>query len=123
MRLKWLSLTCIYLASLSIANATIYPKSLPCNPSPYGTFCDINAKVKPSRKYKYYAYCGDTVVAISKKQRDVLSDYLKENVFTILDKMKDRRFIFNVGHGLTPDCKIDNVKKVISVVRNYHRKV
>ncbi len=51
------------------------------------------------------------------------SDYLKENVLTILDKMKERRFIFNVGHGLTPDCKIDNVKKVISVVRNYHRKV
>ena len=35
------------------------------------------------------------------------SDYLRENVLTILDKMKDRKFIFNVGHGLTPDCKID----------------
>ena len=51
------------------------------------------------------------------------SDYLKENVLTILDIMKDRRFIFNVGHGLTPDCKIDNVKEVISIVRNYERKV
>ena len=51
------------------------------------------------------------------------SDYLKENVLTILDIMKDRRFIFNVGHGLTPDCKIDNVKKVISIVRNYNKKV
>ncbi len=47
------------------------------------------------------------------------SDYLRENVLTILDKMKNRRFIFNVGHGLTPDCKIDNVKQVISIVRNY----
>ena len=33
--------------------------------------------------------------------------------------MNNRRFIFNVGHGLTPDCKIDNVKKVIDIVRNY----
>ena len=37
--------------------------------------------------------------------------------------MKDKRFIFNVGHGLTPDCKIDNVKEVISIVRNYNRKI
>ena len=33
--------------------------------------------------------------------------------------MKDRRLIFNVGHGLTPDCKIKNVKTVIDIVRNY----
>ena len=47
------------------------------------------------------------------------SKYLKENVLSILDKMADRRFIFNVGHGLTPDCKIKNVKKVIDIVRKY----
>ena len=51
------------------------------------------------------------------------NDALRENVLTILDIMKDRRFIFNVGHGLTPDCKIDNVKEVISIVRNYNMKV
>ena len=51
------------------------------------------------------------------------SDYLRENVLTILDIMKDRKFIFNVGHGLTPDCKIENVKEVISIVRNYSKKV
>ena len=51
------------------------------------------------------------------------SDHLRENVLTILDTMKDRRFIFNVGHGLTPDCKIDNVKEVISIVRNHNMKV
>tara|TARA_Y100000022_G_C13210753_1_gene357448 strand:+ start:91 stop:1128 length:1038 start_codon:yes stop_codon:yes gene_type:complete len=51
------------------------------------------------------------------------SDHLRENVLTILDIMKDKRFIFNVGHGLTPDCKIDNVKEVISIVRNYNMKV
>ena len=51
------------------------------------------------------------------------SNYLKENVLNILDIMKDKRFIFNVGHGLTPECQIDNVKAVISIVRNYNMKV
>ena len=51
------------------------------------------------------------------------NDYLRENVLTILDIMKGRRFIFNVGHGLTPDCKIENVKEVISIVRNYDRNI
>ena len=51
------------------------------------------------------------------------SEHLNENVLTILDIMKNKRFIFNVGHGLTPDCKIDNVKEVISIVRNYNRKI
>ena len=49
------------------------------------------------------------------------NDYLSQNVLTCLDIMKDKKFIFNVGHGLTPDCKIDNVKEVINIVRNYSR--
>ena len=51
------------------------------------------------------------------------SDQLRKNVLTILDIMKGRRFIFNVGHGLTPECKINNVKNVISIVRNYSTKL
>ena len=49
------------------------------------------------------------------------SSHLERIVLSILDKMNQRRLIFNVGHGLTPDCKIDNVKKVINIVRNYKR--
>ena len=47
------------------------------------------------------------------------SIFLEENVLSILDIMKDNKFIFSVGHGLTPDCKIDNVKMVIDIVKNY----
>ncbi len=47
------------------------------------------------------------------------SVFLEKNVLSILDIMKDNKFIFNVGHGLTPDCKINNVKKVIDIVKNY----
>ena len=47
------------------------------------------------------------------------SIFLEKNVLSILDIMKDNKFIFNVGHGLTPDCKINNVRKVIDIVKNY----
>ena len=47
------------------------------------------------------------------------SVFLEINVLSILNIMKDNKFIFSVGHGLTPDCKINNVKKVIDIVRNY----
>ena len=47
------------------------------------------------------------------------SCYLENIVLSILEIMKDDRFIFSVGHGLTPDCKIKNVRKVIDIVRNY----
>ena len=49
------------------------------------------------------------------------SEYLYDNVLSILDTMSDKNFIFNVGHGLTPDCKMDNVAKVIKIVRSYKR--
>jgi len=49
----------------------------------------------------------------------VESMFLEENVISILNKMSKRNFIFNVGHGLTPECKIHNVKKVISIIQNF----
>ena len=48
------------------------------------------------------------------------NSYLEERVKSILQKMRSRKFIFNVGHGLTPECKIKNVKNVINMVRNYN---
>ena len=47
------------------------------------------------------------------------SPHLDNIVLSILNTMEDSKFIFNVGHGLTPDCKIKNVKNVIELVRNY----
>ena len=45
--------------------------------------------------------------------------HLDDIILSILNIMKDNKFIFNVGHGLTPDCKIKNVQKVIDIVKNY----
>ena len=47
------------------------------------------------------------------------SPFLLDEVTLILETMKDKKFIFNVGHGLTPDCKIDNVKQVIKIVKDF----
>ena len=47
------------------------------------------------------------------------STFLLDEVNTILETMKEKKFIFNVGHGLTPDCKIDNIKQVIKSVKNF----
>ena len=45
--------------------------------------------------------------------------YLYKNVDFILSTMAEKRFIFNVGHGLTPECSIDNVRAVIKQVKNF----
>ncbi len=47
------------------------------------------------------------------------SNNLLKSVNYILRTMENKRFIFNVGHGLTPECSIDNIKAVINLVKKY----
>ena len=42
---------------------------------------------------------------------------IEKEVKRILDLTRDKLHIFNVGHGLTPDVKIENVKFAINLVR------
>ena len=44
---------------------------------------------------------------------------IKEEVIRILNLTQSRRHVFNVGHGLIPDVKIDNVKYTIDLIKNY----
>ncbi len=44
---------------------------------------------------------------------------IKSEVYRILDLTKKRHHIFNVGHGLTPEVKIKNMKYVIELIDNY----
>ena len=44
---------------------------------------------------------------------------IKNEVYRILDLSKKRRHIFNVGHGLTPEVKIKNIKYVIKLIDNF----
>ena len=43
---------------------------------------------------------------------------LEKNVSFILDTMSDRRHIFNLGHGITPECKIKNISRVLQIINN-----
>ena len=44
---------------------------------------------------------------------------IKTEVYRILDLTNKRQHIFNVGHGLTPEVKIDNVKYAIKLIDDY----
>ena len=45
---------------------------------------------------------------------------MSENVEKILEIVEDRIHIFNVGHGLTPNSKVENVNKVIEIVKKWN---
>jgi uroporphyrinogen decarboxylase len=55
---------------------------------------------------------------------DIFRDVLERSFKNILEKIKGevairKRYIFNVGHGLKPNTKIDNVKFLIDYVKNF----
>ena len=45
---------------------------------------------------------------------------IKKEVYRILDLTQNRCHIFNVGHGLTPEVKIKNVKYAIKLIEDYY---
>ncbi len=44
---------------------------------------------------------------------------IKKEVYRILDLTQNKCHIFNVGHGLTPEVKIENVKYAIKLIDDY----
>tara|TARA_B100000475_G_C14977887_1_gene306925 strand:- start:585 stop:1142 length:558 start_codon:yes stop_codon:yes gene_type:complete len=44
---------------------------------------------------------------------------LRKEVKKYLTTFNDHPYIFNLGHGILPDTKIDLVKELINIVRNY----
>ena len=44
---------------------------------------------------------------------------IKKEVHRILELTKNKCHIFNVGHGLTPEVKIKNVKYAIKLIDDY----
>ena len=45
---------------------------------------------------------------------------IKNEVYRILDLTQKRCHIFNVGHGLIPEVKIENIKYTIKLIDSYH---
>ena len=46
-------------------------------------------------------------------------DNLKKSVQKYLNIFKDHPYIFNLGHGILPETKIDMVEELIKIVRNF----
>jgi uroporphyrinogen decarboxylase len=46
---------------------------------------------------------------------------IKGEVTKILDVFSKGKFIFNLGHGILPNSKVENVEEVIKVVKEYDR--
>ncbi|MDC0167977.1 uroporphyrinogen decarboxylase, partial [bacterium] len=46
-------------------------------------------------------------------------DNLRKEVERYLTIFKDHPYVFNLGHGILPETKIDLVEELISIVRNY----
>ena len=44
---------------------------------------------------------------------------MKKNVLEILQDMESKEFIFNLGHGILPETKIEMVEDLIKIVRNF----
>lgn len=50
------------------------------------------------------------------------NDKLESAVRNVLDDFSDRPHIFNLGHGITPDAKIENVKLMLQTVHDWKKK-
>lgn len=46
-------------------------------------------------------------------------DALERATLDLLDIFRERPFIFNLGHGITPETPIDNVKRVVELVQTW----
>ena len=46
---------------------------------------------------------------------------MEDAIINIMKDMKEKDFIFNLGHGILPDTPIENVKNCIDIVKNFKR--
>ena len=44
---------------------------------------------------------------------------LKKEVNKYLDIFKDHPYVFNLGHGILPETKIDMVEELVKIVRDF----
>ena len=119
----------LYNPTLSIVN---YTKSLgvpvicfPRGISDYKKFCQI---VKPSMVNIDYNINPKTLIdkieipiqgGLDPKILLTDSENLKNEVTKYLDLFKDHPYVFNLGHGILPETKIETVEELVKIVRNF----
>ena len=119
----------IYIPTLSLVE---YTKSLgvpvicfPRGIKDYKNFCDI---VKPSAINIDYEINPRTIIekidipiqgGLDPKILLKDDDILEKEVVKYLSIFKDHPYIFNLGHGIKPETKIEMVEKLITIVRSF----
>ena len=119
----------VYLPTLNLVN---YTKSLKvpviCFPREiknYKKFCDI---VKPNVISIDYNIDPKLIVkqikipiqgGLDPKVLLTDKDNLRNKTEKYLNIFKDHPYVFNLGHGILPETKIDLVEELINIVRNY----
>lgn len=88
-----ISIVLLTMQAASARVTTLYPEAEPCEPSPFGTYCNIHPKTLPYRKYKTPVSCGGTVVYLTHRQKRVLDAMLRENRNVVLRIRFDREFV------------------------------
>lgn len=58
----------------------------------------------------------DPIILLTDK--DKISYYAEE----ILNKVEDKNFIFNLGHGILPQTPVENVEYLVNYVKKYSKK-
>ena len=119
----------LYHPTLSLVN---YTKSLgvpvicfPRGITDYNQFCRI---VKPSMVNIDYNINPKTLVdkieipiqgGLDPKVLLTDNENLRNEVTKYLDLFKDHPYVFNLGHGILPETKIETVEELVKIVRNF----
>ena len=119
----------LYNPTLSLVN---YTKSLgvpvicfPRGISDYKEFCQI---IKPSMVNIDYNTNPKTLIdkieipiqgGLDPKVLLTDNENLKNEVTKYLDLFKDHPYVFNLGHGILPETKIETVEELVKIVRNF----
>ena len=119
----------LYNPTLSLVN---YTKSLgvpvicfPRGISDYIKFCEI---VKPSMVNIDYNINPKTLIdkieipiqgGLDPKVLLTDNEDLKNKVTKYLELFKDHPYVFNLGHGILPETKIETVEELVKIVRNF----
>ena len=91
----------------------------------YKTFCDI---VKPDMINIDYNINPKKIIneikipvqgGLDPKVLLTDKDNLKKEVKKYLEIFKDHPYVFNLGHGILPETKIEIVEELVKIVRNY----
>lgn len=83
-----------------------------------GVSCDYNVTLKQMEEFaKNIVVQGNLSPLILLSHQSVI----QERAALILEAMVGKKFIFNLGHGILPETKIENVEFLVDYVRNYKK--